>query len=207
MHLVLARDILPNNTSAIRPILAPSVQQQGRGRAPSSPITDGTDYLSTVPQELGRDYQNPVRTGLCGTLVRSRNRAWSSSGVFMTRSTDQDVTALQEQGARGCRRLKEDQPTCPMITPPRTMEDRPMTTPPRTKDDWPMTTPPRTKDDRPMITTPRTKDDRPMTTLPRTKDDRPMTTPPRTKDGRPMTTPPRSKDDRPMITRDSPRPR
>ena len=70
MHLVLARDILPNNTSAIRPILAPSVQQQGRGRAPSSPITDGTDYLSTVPPELGRDYQNPVRTGLCGTLVR-----------------------------------------------------------------------------------------------------------------------------------------
>jgi len=78
MHLVLARDILPNNTSAIRPILAPSIQQQGRGRAPSSPITDGTDYLSTVPLELGRDYQNPVRTvwtavrtGLCGTLVDS----------------------------------------------------------------------------------------------------------------------------------------
>jgi len=78
MHLVLARDILPNNTSAIRPILAPSVQQQGRGRAPSSPITDRTDYLSTVPQELGRDYQNPVRTawtavwtGLCGTLLHS----------------------------------------------------------------------------------------------------------------------------------------
>jgi len=75
MHLVLAHDILPNNTSAIRPILAPSVQQLGRGRAPSSPITDGTDYLSTVRPELGRDYQNPVRTawtavrtGLCGTL-------------------------------------------------------------------------------------------------------------------------------------------
>jgi len=75
MHLVLARDILPNNTSAIRPRLAPSVQQQGRGRAPSSPITDGTDYLGTVRPELGRDYQNPVRTawtavrtGLCGTL-------------------------------------------------------------------------------------------------------------------------------------------
>jgi len=75
MHLVLARDILPNNTSAIRPILAPSVQQLGQGRAPSSPITDGTDYLSTVRPELGRDYQNPLRTawkavqtGLCGTL-------------------------------------------------------------------------------------------------------------------------------------------
>jgi len=70
MHLVLARDILPNNTSAIRPILVPSVQQLGRGRAPSSPITDGTDYLSTVRPELGQDYQNPVRTGLCGTLVQ-----------------------------------------------------------------------------------------------------------------------------------------
>jgi hypothetical protein len=75
-HLVLAHDILLKNTSAIRPILAPSVQQLGRGRAPSSPITDGTDYLSTVRPELGRDYQNPVRTawtavgtGLCGTLV------------------------------------------------------------------------------------------------------------------------------------------
>ena len=82
MHLVLARDILPNNTSAIRPILAPSVQQQGRGRAPSSPITDGTDYLSTVPTELGRDYQNPVRTawtavrtGLCGTLAQFHSNA------------------------------------------------------------------------------------------------------------------------------------
>ena len=75
MHLVLARDILPNNTSAIRPILAPSVQQLGRGRAPSSPITDGTDYLSTVRPELGRDYQNPVRTGLCGTLVCRRYRS------------------------------------------------------------------------------------------------------------------------------------
>jgi len=43
--------------------------------APSSSITDGTDYLSTVRPELRRDYQNPVRTawtavrtGLCGTL-------------------------------------------------------------------------------------------------------------------------------------------
>jgi len=78
IHLVLARDILPNNTSAIRPILVPSVQQQGRGRAPSSPITDGTDYLSTVRPELGRDYQNPVgtvwravRTGLCRTLPQT----------------------------------------------------------------------------------------------------------------------------------------
>jgi len=69
MHLVLAHDILPNNTSAIRPIQAPSVRQLGRGRAPSSPITDGTDYLSTVRPELKRDYQNPVRTGLCGTLL------------------------------------------------------------------------------------------------------------------------------------------
>jgi len=79
MHLVLAHDILPNNTSAIRPILAPSVQQLGRGRAPSSPITDGTDYLRTVRPELGRDYQNPVRTawtavrtGLWRTLTGAR---------------------------------------------------------------------------------------------------------------------------------------
>jgi len=48
MHLVLAHDILPNNTSDIRPILAPSVQQLGRGRAPSSPITDGTISVQSV---------------------------------------------------------------------------------------------------------------------------------------------------------------
>ena len=80
MHLVLAHDILPNNTSDIRSILAPSVQQLGRGRAPSSPITDGTDYLSTVRPELRRDYQNPVRTGLCGTLVGSLGRGRDRSG-------------------------------------------------------------------------------------------------------------------------------
>jgi len=75
MHLVLAHDILPNNTSDIRPILVSSVQQLGWGRAPSSPITDRTDYLSTVHPELRRDYENPVRTawtavrtGLCRTL-------------------------------------------------------------------------------------------------------------------------------------------
>jgi len=65
MHLVLARDIVSyylNNTSAIRPILAPSVQRLRWGRAPSSPITNGTNYLSTVRPELGQDYQNPVRT-------------------------------------------------------------------------------------------------------------------------------------------------
>jgi hypothetical protein len=72
LHLVLAHDILLKNTSPIRPILAPSVQQVGRGRASSSPITDGTDYFRTVHLELGRDYQNPVRTGLYGTLHQMR---------------------------------------------------------------------------------------------------------------------------------------
>jgi len=103
MHLVLARDILPNNTSAIRPILAPSVQQQGRGRVPSSPITDGTDYLSTVPQELGRDYQNPVRTawtavrtGLCGTL---------SSGVHKSKGA---VISVAGYPIRGLLSLRDD---------------------------------------------------------------------------------------------------
>jgi len=61
MHLVLAHNILPNNISAVRP-----AARTGTGAA--SPITDGTDYLSTVRPELRRDYQNPVRTGLCGTL-------------------------------------------------------------------------------------------------------------------------------------------
>ena len=37
MHLVLAHDILPNNTSDIRSILAPSVQQLGRGRGRPPP--------------------------------------------------------------------------------------------------------------------------------------------------------------------------
>ena len=69
MHLVLAHNILPNNISAVRP-----AARTGTGAA--SPITDGTDYLSTVRPELRRDYQTPVRTawtavrtGLCGTLM------------------------------------------------------------------------------------------------------------------------------------------
>jgi len=59
MHLVLAHDILPNNTSAIRPIQAPSVRQLGRGRAPSSRITDGTDYLSTSVQSSNETTKIP----------------------------------------------------------------------------------------------------------------------------------------------------
>jgi len=44
MHFVLAHDILPNNTSAIRPKLAPSVQQLGRGTGAVLPDTSRGDF-------------------------------------------------------------------------------------------------------------------------------------------------------------------
>jgi len=69
IRLVISRDILHNNTTAVRPTA-------WTGRTPSSPhhgldglpqyrpphITDWTDYPGAVRPELGRDYQYPVRT-------------------------------------------------------------------------------------------------------------------------------------------------